>query len=427
MILLRQKALFLLVITGLIGYSGGCCIAAPALDTDEAGLWMEVEKQEQFIRTSPFRIKDETLEGFLHGMVCELTLEDCNQIRVYALNLPGFNAFMMPNGAMFVQSGLLLRMTSTSELATILAHEIVHYSKKHSLENIRRWRKSNNAFAVIGAVVGAVGSVAASSAATYQDYQSALNLSNSALLMLQSAQILAGFQLIAYGRDDERESDVEGLHLLRAAGFDTLAAPSVWENYIREEAFSEENKGFSILSTHPAPESRFEYLRKTSAQTVTLPDSRSPYAEDAIFDYISLDTRKAWLADEVRALHPKQVAGLVHNQSLFAEISTGYLDYSVAKAWEIYSGRQGLTKRQINKALEQAREVYAKAARSESGMPTQAYRDWAQINEKLNYYDDAIKALEKYLAIAPDAWDAKFVARKIKKLKKNEHQADRSD
>ena len=60
-------------------------------------------------------------------------------------------------------------------------------------------------------------------------------------------------------------------------------------------------------------------------------------------------------------------------------------------------------------------------------MPTQAYRDWAQINEKLNYYDDAIKALEKYLAIAPDAWDAKFVARKIKKLKKNEHQADRSD
>ena len=237
--------------------------SAPALDQDEAGIWMVVEKQEQLLRTSPHRYKDQALESYLHRIVCDLRPDACDVTRVYVLDLPGLNAFMMPNGAMFIQTGLLLRMTTDSELASILAHELVHFTSKHSIENIRRWRKNSNAFAVIGAVVGAAGSVAAAGAATYGGAQSALNLSNSALYMLQSVQILSAFQLIAYQRDDEKESDTEGLRLINQAGFNPQAASTVWENYLAEESYAEDQRGFSVLSTHPMPETRRVFNKPT--------------------------------------------------------------------------------------------------------------------------------------------------------------------
>ena len=149
----------------LILFSTFClCSLAQDLDEDEAGIWMLVEKQEQYLRTSPYRIEDEELDRFLHDISCQLAPDQCSQIRIYVLRTPGLNAFMMPNGGMFIQSGLLLRMTSTSELAAVIAHEITHYSQRHTIENIRRWNRTSNTFAVIGAVVSAAGSVAASGA-----------------------------------------------------------------------------------------------------------------------------------------------------------------------------------------------------------------------------------------------------------------------
>ncbi len=242
------------------------CGFAQELDEDEAGIWMVVDKQEQYLRTSPYRIEDEELDRFLHDISCQLVPDECNEIRIYVLRTPGLNAFMMPNGAMFIQSGLLLRMTSTSELAAVIAHEITHYSHRHSIENIRRWNRANNTFAVVGAVVSAAGSVATLGATSYESYQSALDLSNTAILMLQTAQIFSAFQLIAYGRDDERESDTYGLEIVARAGFDPFAASRVWENYLVEEEYAGNERAFSFLSTHPLPQDRMQYLREL-AQT----------------------------------------------------------------------------------------------------------------------------------------------------------------
>ena len=173
------------------------CSFAQDLDEDEAGIWMLVEKQEQYLRTSPYRIEDEELDRFFHDISCQLAPDLCSEIRIYALRAPGLNAFMMPNGAMFIQSGLLLRMTSTSDLAAVIAHEITHFSQRHTIENIRRWNKTSNTFAVVGAVVGAAGTAATLGATSYESYQSALDLSNTAMLMLEAAQIFSAFQLIA--------------------------------------------------------------------------------------------------------------------------------------------------------------------------------------------------------------------------------------
>jgi len=389
--------------------------SAPALDQDEAGIWMVVEKQEQLLRTSPHRYKDQALESYLHRIVCDLRPDACDVTRVYVLDLPGLNAFMMPNGAMFIQTGLLLRMTTDSELASILAHELVHFTSKHSIENIRRWRKNSNAFAVIGAVVGAAGSVAAAGAATYGGAQSALNLSNSALYMLQSVQILSAFQLIAYQRDDEKESDTEGLRLINQAGFNPQAASTVWENYLAEESYAEDQRGFSVLSTHPMPETRRKYLKELAT---TQSQSGVRQDEDGFLEYVIPSVRLAWLANEVRALHPSQFEGLITNQEKFSSTPKGYHMYSLGKSWELYSERQGVSRSKAKKARANAIDAYTKALALESGMPKAGYRDLAKLAEQTQDYKTAVASLEKYLEVAPDAWDKKFVLKKLSKLKK---------
>ena len=390
--------------------------SAPALDQDEAGIWMVVEKQEQLLRTSPHRYKDQALESYLHRIVCDLRPDACDVTRVYVLDLPGLNAFMMPNGAMFIQTGLLLRMTTDSELASILAHELVHFTSKHSIENIRRWRKNSNAFAVIGAVVGAAGSVAAAGAATYGGAQSALNLSNSALYMLQSVQILSAFQLIAYQRDDEKESDTEGLRLINQAGFNPQAASTVWENYLAEESYAEDQRGFSVLSTHPMPETRRKYLKELAT---TQSQSGVRQDEDGFLEYVIPSVRLAWLANEVRALHPSQFEGLIRNQEKFCSTPKGYHMYSLGKSWELYSERQGVSRSKAKKARANAIDAYKEALALESGMPKAGYRDLAKLAEQTQDYKTAVASLEKYLEVAPDAWDKKFVLKKLSKLKKN--------
>ena len=52
-------------------------------------------------------------------------------------------------------------------------------------------------------------------------------------------------------------------------------------------------------------------------------------------------------------------------------------------------------------------------------MPKAGYRDLAKLAEQTQDYKTAVASLEKYLEVAPDAWDKKFVLKKLSKLKKN--------
>lgn len=386
------------------------------MDKDEAGLRMLVENHEQFLRNSPTRVRDESIDSFLQKIVCDLTPERCSEFRIYVLNQPGLNAFILPNGAMFVQSGLLLRMTSTSELAFVLAHEIVHYTNKHTLENVRRRNKTNNAFAVLGTVVSTTGAIAAATSESYEDAWTAIELSASAQLMLASAQVFAAFQLIAFQREDEQESDTEGFEMLVNAGYNPNGAYQIWWNQITEERVAGKERGFSFLSTHPMQEERLKYLRELAESKVDEESTRAALPDDWIFRHVTRDTRMEWLSGEARSLHPNQFRGLMGNQRKFTDIPEGYFYYLLGKSWQIRANRQGLTKRQIQESVQESLFAFESAANSEFGMPVEGYRELAQMAESVQNDELAVDALEKYLLAAPDAWDAKFVARKIDQL-----------
>ncbi len=65
-----------------------------------------------------------------------------SKLRFYVIKSTSPNAFSTDQGIIFVTTGLIAQLTSEAQLAFILAHEIVHFEKKHVRETFD-WRTKN--------------------------------------------------------------------------------------------------------------------------------------------------------------------------------------------------------------------------------------------------------------------------------------------
>ena len=109
------------------------------------------------------------------------------------------NAFSLPGGYLFVNSGLLKAARSDDELAAVLAHEIAHVAARHS---VKRYETS------LGAQLVQLATLAAASQGAS---------SRGVGLAMQAA-------MLAYARQDELDADRLAVRYLKAAGFDPKAA-----------------------------------------------------------------------------------------------------------------------------------------------------------------------------------------------------------
>lgn len=400
-----------------LGWVQASVAAQPVgLDRDEAGLWMLVDRHEQYLRTSNKFIADNRLNGALHSLTCKTVGRLCENLRVYAVRAPGFNAFMMPNGAMFVQSGLLLRISDDAELAAVLGHEASHFTRRHSVMSMRRWRRTASGFAMVGALVSAAGSVASASATTYDGVANAQNMSNTAMLMLQTASVVAAFQLVAYDRAQEKQADMEGFEWMQKNGLDVAGAHRIWKKLVDEQAAGGKESGFSLLATHPTPQERLSYLSDMVNESQMAAADASVGIEGEVPNTIRplIDAyRDDWIVDEMEVQSPQQFAAIVKAQTEFG-IIPGYAAYLEAKSWASHA--KSLKGRQQREALTQAADAFGRGANSESGMPAEGYREWAKINVKKGDVESARRNFEKYLALNPDAWDAAYIRRTMESL-----------
>ena len=66
------------------------------------------------------------------------------ELRFYTLKSPDVNAFATGQGMVFVCTGLVSQIEDEAQLAFVLSHEIVHYLRKHSLEEISRRKRDSD-------------------------------------------------------------------------------------------------------------------------------------------------------------------------------------------------------------------------------------------------------------------------------------------
>jgi hypothetical protein len=215
----------------------------PAPDSDEAGLWMYMDRIEARLKSSGRVVTDPALNDYLREILCRLTPEHCRDIRLYIVETPHFNATMAPNGCMEVWTGLLVRADNEAQLAYVLAHEMGHYLRRHSVQLWRTARTTSDVLAFFSLATSAAG----------VGYAGSL------------AQLAALGGLFAYSRDQEREADEIGFDLMVEAGYEPAEAPRLWEKVIAERDAADEPEQFIFLASHPATEERIETLKRMAA------------------------------------------------------------------------------------------------------------------------------------------------------------------
>lgn len=157
------------------------------------------------------------------------------------------NAFALPGGKIGVYSGLLKVAQTPGQLAAVIGHEVGHVVAGHANERLSTSFATETGLNLLSLVVGTQGAMK----------QQAL-----ALLGL-GAQV--GI-ILPFSRTQESEADEIGENLMAKAGFDPRQSIELWQNM--SKAGGKQPPQF--LSTHPAPASRIDDLRRHLPQAMKL-------------------------------------------------------------------------------------------------------------------------------------------------------------
>ena len=382
-----MKKIFLIIITFLVGCTtpiGGVKKVedikpqeTPSIETIEAGLWMQMNKYEENLKTSGSRHKDKNLEKYLKNILCKLTPDYCKDIRVYVQDMPYFNAFMAPNGMMVVWTGLLLRAQNEAQLAAVIGHEAGHYIKRHSLKS---WldAKSRTDLMVLLSIGLAVGGVPGGG--------DIFNLTQ----LLQ-----AGF-MAKHSRDNEREADKIGLDFLINSGYEPYEAPKIWENIIKEMELGEVNKPLSFLASHPAPEERIENLKKQIEKYENIKNEKNTNElKEKIQPHL-----KTWIKSEIRLNNKVEQTEFVL-ETTFEDSKNEYL-------LKFYKGEVYRLRGDIEDNYDKAINYYNESIKAKNDF-SDVYRELGLLQLKTEKKNEAKKNLTKYLKLAKNPKDKSVI------------------
>ena len=140
------------------------------------------------------------------------------------------NAFALPGGVIVVNTGLIEATTRAEELAGVLAHEVQHVERRHSIRGMVK------NLGLRGLVAFAAGDLAGS--------------------LLGEAAV--GLTSLKFSRDDETEADRAAFDTLIAAGIDPSGMPSFFETMSKRAG----DAAVAFASTHPSSADRQAALRE---------------------------------------------------------------------------------------------------------------------------------------------------------------------
>ncbi len=150
---------------------------------------------------------------------------------------PNINAFALPGGPIYINSGTIAAADNEAQLAGVMAHEIAHVVLRHSTNQASK-RQIFQLPAALAA--GALG--------------------NSGGLLGSLANVGIGFGLnsvfMKYSRSAEHDADIVGARMMAAAGY----SPVEMAKFFQKLEESGGASGPQFLSDHPNPGNRVQYV-----------------------------------------------------------------------------------------------------------------------------------------------------------------------
>lgn len=147
------------------------------------------------------------------------------------------NAWALPGGKIAINRGLLLELHSESELAAVLAHEIVHSAARHGAKSIERNLLMQT---------GLLGLQQVLKDHKYED------------VALRSGAVASGLTHFKYNRVSELEADKYGIKYMVEAGYDPQAAVTLQEMFLKLSENKHSSWFTGLFATHPPSEERIQ-------------------------------------------------------------------------------------------------------------------------------------------------------------------------
>src|ERR1051325_10428563 len=152
------------------------------------------------------------------------------------------NAFALPGGFFFVNSGLVLKADNEAELAGVMAHEIAHVAARHGTRQATRGTIINYASIPLIFMGGWTG-----------------------YAIRQGAGLAIPLGFLTFSRGFEAEADMLGLEYLYKTGYD----PTAFVDFFEKIQTLEKRKPGTlsrVFSTHPMTDDRIKNAQKNISQ-----------------------------------------------------------------------------------------------------------------------------------------------------------------
>jgi hypothetical protein len=148
------------------------------------------------------------------------------------------NAFALPGGYIFVFAGTIAAARNEGELAGVIAHEIAHVALRHGTNQASKAYVARKGLDILRGIAG--GS---------PELESAIEAIGGAG---------ANMVFLRFGRTAESQADLEGAHIMAAAGYD----PRDMAGFFKTIQARSGQRTPEILSDHPDPGNRAEAINQ---------------------------------------------------------------------------------------------------------------------------------------------------------------------
>ena len=148
------------------------------------------------------------------------------------VNAKEINAFALPGGFLYVNTGTIAAAETEAELAGVMAHEIAHVALRHGTNQYTKAQFAQGGLAILGGLLGGGGTAAAVAAL--------------------GSQLGATFLFMKFSRTAETQADLLGTQMLHDAGYD----PQAMADFFDTIAASGGGRPPEFFSTHPNPKNR---------------------------------------------------------------------------------------------------------------------------------------------------------------------------